>query len=396
MEALEYFIADIDEELAPIEAETDKLNIFDILGVSGYEIRHSNFLAWLLNPNENHGLGDYFLKKFLKDIIRNHNLENFTLFDIERFDLNNSEIRREWRNIDILILNESEKFVCVIENKVYSKESKSQCEKYRILIEKEFPKYKKLYVLLSIDGVDSQDNEYYLSYKYEQVHNLLKKVLENKEDNLNNITRIFINNYIDTINKKMVEDSEIKKICREIYKNHKKALDLIIENKPDRDNEIYLIIGEVLRELKNEGENIELDDSSKYISRFYPKEFKNIPKLNGFNRWTSSKLHLLFEIKTSPDESSKMKLNFVLGGKDEAPVLSSKVNEMMKSNPKGKVWNSFHQKDILGKNYREKEDEEISSKIKEKLKEYLESQEYKNLVNDVIKICNELDSKDHK
>jgi hypothetical protein len=37
--------------------------------VGKHEIRHSNFLAWLLNPNESHGIGDLFLTQFLRDIV---------------------------------------------------------------------------------------------------------------------------------------------------------------------------------------------------------------------------------------------------------------------------------------------------------------------------------------
>ena len=39
-------------------------NIFSILRISRNEIRHSNFLCWLLDPNQSHGLGDIFLKRF--------------------------------------------------------------------------------------------------------------------------------------------------------------------------------------------------------------------------------------------------------------------------------------------------------------------------------------------
>lgn len=36
-----------------------------ILGVEKNELAHSNFLAWLLNPLEEHGLGEEFAKSFL-------------------------------------------------------------------------------------------------------------------------------------------------------------------------------------------------------------------------------------------------------------------------------------------------------------------------------------------
>jgi len=43
-------------------------NLFEILGNQWYEDPHSNLLAWLLNPEETHGLGNVFLEKFIEKI----------------------------------------------------------------------------------------------------------------------------------------------------------------------------------------------------------------------------------------------------------------------------------------------------------------------------------------
>ena len=62
---LENFICN-NKELQQLEKMFEKFNIFDCLKLSRQEIRHSNFLAWLLDPKETHGLGDYFIKEYLK------------------------------------------------------------------------------------------------------------------------------------------------------------------------------------------------------------------------------------------------------------------------------------------------------------------------------------------
>lgn len=49
-----------------IEAKLSDFNAFETLGVVNTEIRHSNVLAWLLNPRENHGIGDVFIKKLIQ------------------------------------------------------------------------------------------------------------------------------------------------------------------------------------------------------------------------------------------------------------------------------------------------------------------------------------------
>lgn len=45
-------------------AQPRRFNPFDVLRYADYEIRHSNVLAWLLQPNETHGIGDAFIRAF--------------------------------------------------------------------------------------------------------------------------------------------------------------------------------------------------------------------------------------------------------------------------------------------------------------------------------------------
>lgn len=55
---------------------TNRFNIFDVLKISGMEIRHSNMLAWLLDPHETHGWGTSFLKAFLQTFNGGYNWIN--------------------------------------------------------------------------------------------------------------------------------------------------------------------------------------------------------------------------------------------------------------------------------------------------------------------------------
>ena len=52
--ALERFVIENDD-LLELESHIGRFNIFDALRIERMEIRHSNFLAWLLDPNESHG-----------------------------------------------------------------------------------------------------------------------------------------------------------------------------------------------------------------------------------------------------------------------------------------------------------------------------------------------------
>ena len=47
---------------ASLEALLDRFNLFEALGVARQELRHSDFLGFLLNPQQPHSLGDFFLE----------------------------------------------------------------------------------------------------------------------------------------------------------------------------------------------------------------------------------------------------------------------------------------------------------------------------------------------
>ena len=68
-EALQNFLLDIDC-LDELSMWTEKFNIFDVLKISRTEIRHSNMLAWLFDANENHGLGDKFVKRLCRNLLK--------------------------------------------------------------------------------------------------------------------------------------------------------------------------------------------------------------------------------------------------------------------------------------------------------------------------------------
>ena len=136
-----------DEDFDKLDLGLKNPNIFQILRITNNEIRHSNFLSWLLDPNQSHKLGDIFLKRFLREVFSSEKFGEIDQSDVEGLDLTKVEIQREWKNIDILIkLND---VVVCIENKVLSKEHSNQLMRYREIIESQFPNHKKTYVFLT-------------------------------------------------------------------------------------------------------------------------------------------------------------------------------------------------------------------------------------------------------
>ena len=104
-------------DLGIIEDIAAEFNIFSALNIVNKETKHSNFLSWLMDPNESHGLGDTFLLSFLKEVSYkasscNPPIEGPSIFDVDNWHFDDAEILREWKNIDILIKSDNEKFVC--------------------------------------------------------------------------------------------------------------------------------------------------------------------------------------------------------------------------------------------------------------------------------------------
>ena len=75
----------LDEDFIILISKIGRLNVFNALQLQNQEIRHSNFLAWLLNPNESHKLGDAFLKELLQIVLKEYSKNpeiTIKLFDI--------------------------------------------------------------------------------------------------------------------------------------------------------------------------------------------------------------------------------------------------------------------------------------------------------------------------
>lgn len=288
-------------------------NAFETLGIVNTEIRHSNVLGWLLDPNENHGLQDAFLKRFMQRIFYNFKEmphSNLSLFDLTDINFSTFIVRREWRHIDLIIYSEVDEIVIVIENKVWSKESKHQLKTYMDIVTREFSQYHQIFLFLTPEGEEASDTENWISINYNLIRDVLNKVLNLKEDVISESVKYFVRQYEEVVRRYIVGDKELEKICRKIYFKHQKALDLIFEFKPD----IYSDIATHLEDkLQRSDFDLELDTSGKTYIRFTSDVLdKIVPKVG--QGWTSSKRMLLFEIQ---NKNFRLVLKLIIGPGDQ-------------------------------------------------------------------------------
>lgn len=227
--ALEQFVVDNDDLLA-LESLIGKFNIFDALGIARVEIRHSNFLAFILDPAESHGQGQLFLKAILMDILKSApaNSRPFSPIELDGADLRGVEVRREWEHIDLLITCEQPPFVVVIENKVDSKEHSNQLIRYQKVVALHFPQSRPFYVFLS-PNADEPSEAGWVPYSYEDIHRVLSRIRGTYENAIGDDVLVFLDHYLNLIGTRFMDSPTLDDLCRRIYKNHRQALELIFE-----------------------------------------------------------------------------------------------------------------------------------------------------------------------
>lgn len=263
-QALQNFLLDIEclDELLPW---TGKFNLFDVLKVSRTEIRHSNMLGWLLNPNENHGFGDAYLRGILQRLVENDSNGKYDVFKILLLDIYSFCVYREWKNIDILLISAEEKVLVAIENKVGSREHSNQLNRYRNILESEYPDYQRMYVFLTPDGEEPSDVENWDVLTYNDLIEVLEGLYHRTE--LQADVELMIRNYIEIVRRDIVEDQQLIEICNKIYNKHKKALDLIFEYRTDERTQISDAILNTLKKLDDEGQIIHDEGWGNFVFR---------------------------------------------------------------------------------------------------------------------------------
>ncbi len=221
LQTLEQFVVENDE-LLQLEERIGRFNIFDALGIVNAEIRHSNFLAWLLDPNESHGQGPLFLKAVLMDLLRQSppKLRPFSPVKLDGAELRGVDVRREWRNIDILIKCEDPAFVIAIENKVGSKEHSKQLDRYRETVNREYGDIQRQFVFLTRDDDEPTDPGWTV-YTYEDIHRVLRRVRNANVASIGDDVLAFLDHYIRLIGSRFMDDPKLDELCQTIYKNHR-------------------------------------------------------------------------------------------------------------------------------------------------------------------------------
>lgn len=372
-QALEALLVD-NPELEQLERLLDQFNIFEAIGAVRQELRHSDFLAFLLNPRQPHGLDDTFATQLLQRAVANlSNAETVpTRIDLALWDLSELEVRREWRNIDLLLLDEASRTVIVIENKVGSNEHSDQLARYRKVVADAFPGMRAFGIFLTPEG-DEPSDDFYASLSYGEISELVDKLVESRSSTLGPDVRTLLIHYVQMLRRHILSESEIAELCRRIYRKHQRALDLIYEHRPDLQSELQ----EICEQLVREQPELTLDHSTKTAIRFVPNAWTEIAALNEGSGWTSSGRMLLFEWA---NRSTRLNLRLVIGpGPDETRTRVYNMAQDRKPpfapsfNSLGNSRRTIYQKKFLSApNYEEASMDDLERTVRQHWQQFLE------------------------
>ena len=283
MEIRKLFELENDIAFQQLNQQVNSFNALKILKLENYEIRHSNILAWLLDPKENHGLHDYCLRKVLEHLILHEensaNRHMDSLINILNASIMESHVYREvktnaYRYIDLVIINQQMKFVIVIENKFYSTESKNQLEDYLEFIQQTFDQFSIIPIYLTLDG-EPPSNPNYFTLSYEQIEQILNSILTLHKNQISQNAYSFIEDYHGILREKYYPNQEQILQAIEIYRNHSEIINVLFEelaqlHKPlnfeaGYPHEFKMKYKDTIRYIYNHGKNILSYSFEKFI-----------------------------------------------------------------------------------------------------------------------------------
>lgn len=235
------------DDFEAITAHLNRFNPIRVMRMEQMEIRHSAILAWLLDPNENHGLGDAFLRAFLAEALKGEDGAKLDALEVYQADFKEAEIRREWKNIDIFVSisfpalegRKSQNWAFVIENKVHSSQGPSQLTGYMKQAKRALGGVaansivQGVFLTLHEEEPSEDARSDYVCVGYDHIYEILSSLLAIRANQLGSRVKEFMEQYLEVVGAMTGQDSSQETLiakAKDLYRAHKKAIDFIVEH----------------------------------------------------------------------------------------------------------------------------------------------------------------------
>jgi len=217
-----------------VSIQKKEFSLMKVFGIENYELAHSSFLAWLLDPLGDHGLGSQFAYKFICQAT-----SKIKEFDLTGVDFRNlcvdREISGDESRLDIRMRDPLGSFLCVIENKILSKEGTDQTN--RLYRDYHNVSSKELFVFLTLDEKAKPVNSNFTPITYKEVLSILRSL---SEESVNPNTKFLIRHYINTLERLiMSENYEGFSERTKLYYRYQKYIDEV-RKAFDQDRQLLL------------------------------------------------------------------------------------------------------------------------------------------------------------
>ena len=249
-----------------IKTSLPSFNLFRTLGIADQELRHSNMLAWLLDPAASHGFGERFLRDFLAESCDggDRKTREYKL-DFAFKTIKSVQIKRECplknpdnnktRPIDILIEMEFEndnnegaqKYIVAIENKVNSGQSGNQLSDYKAGVENAYNADEHHFLFLTKHDEEPEDSSF-TPVNYKLVYKILTKLFDRHE--IGDDQKLLIQHYMNLLKTDFMADEKLTETVQKLWSNseYREVLELIANNQPDSKRDLAEALAKVMQE----------------------------------------------------------------------------------------------------------------------------------------------------
>ncbi len=299
-----------DPDFHELDLRFGKFNLFEAVGGVRSELRHSNFLAFLLSPTRSHGMGGAVLEKVLRAILEEMPAQERPIrtLQVALGDLDDAIVHRERDNIDLMIEVTGLDLVVTIENKVGAAAGDGQLARYKELVDSRFPKAKRLYVFLTPDGIEP-DSPGWVAFSYRRLAEVLAGAAD--LDSAGDGPRLILNHYVEMLRRHVVPDDDLRDLALRLYQKHREAFDFVFEVRPQPRG--------LLEDLRSRILSVQglIEDrpgaNTGNIFRFLPTQWESLDVLRcDPTKWSRTGRGLLFEAKITPN-TGRVQLILILG-----------------------------------------------------------------------------------